>query len=191
MSSSAYSARSQYIQDSSGCLRIACDSIAEPSMYQSGRAFTCETCADLTSAYAVITQKRIQRTVRVSGSAYTASLAPQHVRDPASDIVPIPWNQASDRAAAGVVAHNVPSRGASSTHCTLTRARPGACSAPGKGVDIKHGSYDRYLAKLKGRTVARTCAATVPPVPVHGNKTQYYSIASSRSCVGGIIDSVG
>jgi len=140
---------------------------------------------DLTSARAVIAQKRIQHTVRVSGSAYIDSLAPQHVHDSALDLAPIPWNQASDRAAAGVVAHNVPSRGASSTHSTITRARHGACSAPGKGVDIKHGSYDRYLAKLKGRTVARTCAATVLPVPVHGNKTQYYSIASSHSCISG------
>jgi hypothetical protein len=175
----------QYTQDASGCIRILCATIAEPRTYQPGRASTCETCADLTSARAVITQKRIQRTVRVSGSAYIDSLAPQHVRDPALDLAPIPWNQASDRAAAGVVVHNVPSRGASSTHCTVTRARPGACSAPGKGVDIKHGSYDRYLAKLKGRTVARTCAAIVPPTPLHGNKTQYYSIASAHSCVGG------
>ena len=175
----------QYTQDASGCLRITCTPIVEPPTYQRGRASTCATCEDLTSVRAVITQKRIQRTVRVSGSAYIDSLAPQHVRDPALDLAPIPWNQASDRAAAGVVVHNVPSRGASSTHCTVTRARPGACSAPGKGVDIKHGSYDRYLAKLKGRTVARTCAATVPPIPVHGNKTQYYSIASSHSCIGG------
>ena len=185
MSGVSYLSRFQYVQDASGCIRIACAAIVEPQTYQPGRASTCGSCADLTSARAVITQKRIQHTVRVSGSAYIDSLAPQHVHDRALDVAPIPWNQASDRAAAGVVAHNVPSRGASSTHSTITRARPGACSAPGKGVDVKHGSYDRYLAKLKGRAVARTCAATVPPSPIHGNKTQYYSVASSGSCVGG------
>jgi len=167
-----------YTRDASGCIQIACASSNDPVVRPIGSK-TCETCENLTSARSVITQKRIQHTVRVSGSAYTDSLAPQHSATPGAFL----WNQASDRAVAGVVVHDVPSRGASSIHCTITRARPGACSAPGKGVDIKHGSYDRYLAKLKGRTVARTCAATPAIQPVRGNKTQYYSIASSHSCV--------
>ena len=32
---------------------------------------------------------------------------------------------------------------------TLTANRPGAMSAPGIGVDIKNGNYNRYLAKKK------------------------------------------
>ena len=177
---------SQLIQDASGCFRAACAAIVKPSTYTPGqRTLACENCADLTSAAAVITQKRIQRTVRTSGSAYIESLAPQHVHDPALQLQGHQghWNQASDRAVAGIVTHNVPSRGASSVHSSVTRARPGATSAPGSGVDIKHGSYARYLAKLKGRTVARSCASSgTSSVPLHGNKTQYYSVASSSSC---------
>jgi hypothetical protein len=185
----------QYIQDASGCFRLVCASIVAPSVYVYGRKNTCGNCADLGAATAVITQKRIQRTVRTDASAYATSLVPQHVYDPALLLaattgtdIPRPWNQASDRAVAGIVVRNVPSRG-SSAHCTRTSARPGACSAPGRGVDIKHGSYDRYLAKLKGRTVARPCAPQPLPVPVRANKTQYYSVAGSfhSSCGGGVV----
>ena len=183
-------AYSYIIQDLSGCLRAACAAIVKPPSYVPGRsALACDNCVDLTSAYSVITQKRIQRTVRTSASAYTESLVPQHVFDPAL-LLPsgsgggsaIPWNQASDRAVAGIVSRNVPSRGTSSAHCSITRARPGATSAPGSGVDIKHGSYARYLAKLKGRTVARPCAPVPAVAPLRGNKTQYYSVASPFSC---------
>ena len=179
----------QYIQDASGCFRLVCASIVAPNVYAYGRKFTCGNCTDLGAASAVITQKRIQRTVRTDASAYATSLVPQHVYDPALfNTGSGPWNQASDRAVAGVVVHNVPSRG-SSAHCTRTSARPGACSAPGRGVDIKHGSYDRYLAKLKGRTVARPCAPQPLPAPVRANKTQYYSVAGSShsSCGGGVV----
>lgn len=166
------------IQDGSGCLRVVvCAAIVKPPTYIPGRAgLACDNCADLTSAYSVITQKRIQRTVRTIGSAYTEGLAPQHVYSGAA------WNQASDRAVAGTVARNVPSRGASSVHGSITRARPGGTSAPGQGVDIKHGSYARYLAKLKGRTVARSCAPVPAPAPLRGNKTQYYAVAAAASC---------
>ena len=175
------------IQDASGCLRAACTTIVKLPTYVPGQfTLACDNCVDLTSAYSVITQKRIQRTVRTCASAYAESLVPQHVYDPAllaggggNTVI---WNQASDRAVAGVVARNVPSRGASSVHGSITRARPGATSAPGSGVDIKHGSYARYLAKLKGRTVARPCAPAPAVAPLRGNKTQYYSIASPFSC---------
>lgn len=173
------------MQDASGCLRAACTTIVKLPTYVPGQfTLACDNCVDLTSAYSVITQKRIQRTVRTSGSAYAESLVPQHVYDPALMLsgTTIIWNQASDRAVAGVVARNVPSRGASSVHGSITRARPGATSAPGSGVDIKHGSYARYLAKLKGRTVARPCASAPAVAPLRGNKTQYYSIASPFSC---------
>ena len=43
----------------------------------------------------------------------------------------------------------------SSTRHTITRLRPVAMSPGGVGVDIKHNSYDRYLNRLKGKTVLR------------------------------------
>jgi len=42
----------------------------------------------------------------------------------------------------------VPSRGNSLRH-SVTKLRPGALSAGGVGVDIKHDSYERFLRKLK------------------------------------------
>ena len=48
---------------------------------------------------------------------------------------------------------NVPTRG-NSTKSTITANKPGAMTPGGYGVDVKHGSYARYLGKLKGRTLA-------------------------------------
>jgi len=93
------------------------------------------------------------------------------------------WNQSSDRAVAGVVHSNVPTYG-SSTHQSITRMRPGSTSAPGAGVDVKHGSYDRYLARLKGRSALRTqSAGKAAANPVQGNKTQSYGIAYYTKCL--------
>jgi hypothetical protein len=93
------------------------------------------------------------------------------------------WNQYSDRAVAGIVHSNVPSHGSSTRH-SLTRMRPGSTSAPGAGVDVKHGSYDRYLARLKGRSVLRTQApAKAAAAPLEGNKTQKYGIAYYNKCL--------
>jgi hypothetical protein len=60
--------------------------------------------------------------------------------------------------------------------------RPGSQAPGGKGVDIKHGSYDRYLARLKGKGPLRTQNDTNLP-PVQGNKTKSYGIVNSRSCL--------
>ena len=43
----------------------------------------------------------------------------------------------------------VPTRG-NSQKSTITSLRPGAMTPGGEGVDIKHGSYARYLALKKG-----------------------------------------
>jgi hypothetical protein len=63
------------------------------------------------------------------------------------------WNSQSDQKIASIIVNNnVPSRG-DSRRTSLTRHRPGASSAPGKGVDIKHNSYNRYLLCKKGLIV--------------------------------------
>ena len=175
------------IRDNSGCVIASCLPIVKPPTIYVSRDYTCATCTDLTAAAEKPVQKRILKTVRLAGSDYTRSLAPQHVYD-ASAPEQLPWHNISDRAVAGVVHANVPSRGASSTRSSVTRARPGACSAPGRGVDVKHGSYDRYLAKLKGRTVGRTCtgagagAGAGAVAPLRGNKTQYFSVSNADTC---------
>ncbi len=55
---------------------------------------------------------------------------------------------------------NVPTRG-NSTKTTITGNRPGAMTPGGEGVDVKHGSYHRYLAKKKGLIL------TKPPVSIN------------------------
>ena len=136
------------------------------------------------------TQKRIQHVVRVDGSEYTMNKGALNVYTrPVAAYQNVNWNQQSDRAVPGVVHRNVPSHG-SSTRSSITRMRPGSMSAPSttmqgsKGVDMKHGSYDRYLAKLKGKKPLRTqsYASTANIIPVHGNKTRMFGIAYSDTC---------
>ena len=139
----------------------------------------CNGCSGGFVASADATQRRIQNTVRVSQSEYLENLAGLNVFTPAiAKYGFVNWNQGSDRAEPGQVHRNVPSHGANSTKTSITRLRPGSCSASGQGVDIKHGSYARYLARLKGRGPYRT--ETVVAVPVEGNKTKKYGIAFSH-----------
>ena len=135
------------------------------------------------AAAAVSTQQKIWNTVRVPASEYTMNRAALNVYTAPTLSTGVNWNQSSDRAVAGVVHSNVPTYG-SSTHQSITRMRPGSTSAPGAGVDVKHGSYDRYLARLKGRSALRTQAAgKAASNPVQGNKTQSYGIAYYTKCL--------
>jgi hypothetical protein len=139
----------------------------------------CNGCSGGFAASADATQRRIQNTVRVSQSEYLENLAGLNVYTPAvAKYGFVNWNQGSDRAEPGRVQRNVPSHGANSTKTSVTRLRPGSCSAAGQGVDVKHGSYARYLARIKGRGPYRT--ETLPVAPVEGNKTKKYGIAYSH-----------
>jgi hypothetical protein len=120
-------------------------------------------------------QKRIWNTVRVPSSEYTMNKGALTVYSGKKS-----WNSQSDRNQYSNTIRDVPSHG-NSTKTSLTRCRPGACSAKGKGVDIKHNSYDRYLAKLKGRGPLRTQKNNVNPA-IQGNKTKSYGIAYSSLC---------
>ena len=130
--------------------------------------------------------KRIENTVRVPSSEYTMNKSALIVyTPPKSQFAYVNWNQMSDRAVPGVTHSNVPSHG-NSTRSSLTRLRPGSMSAGGsKGVDMKHGSYDRYLARLKGKSVLRTNpdpnGAQVSN-PTFNAKSIKWGIAYSESC---------
>ena len=131
--------------------------------------------------------KRIENTVRVPSSEYTMNKSALNVYTaPKSQFANVNWNQTSDRAVPGVTRSNVPSHG-NSTRTSLTRMRPGSMSAGGsKGVDMKHGSYDRYLARLKGKSVLRTSpnpnGAQVSN-PTFNAKSIKWGIAYSDSCI--------
>ena len=138
--------------------------------------------ASSVASAAVSTQQKIWNTVRIPASEYTMNRAALNVYTAPTLTTGVNWNQYSDRAVAGVVHTNVPTH-ASSTRHSITRMRPGSTSAAGTGVDVKHGSYDRYLARLKGRSVLRTQApAKAAAMPLQGNKTQSYGIAYHTKC---------
>jgi len=59
-------------------------------------------------------------------------------------------NNLSDRVVLSIAKASVPTRG-NSLKSTITSLRPGALTPGGVGVDVKHGSYSRYLALKKGR----------------------------------------
>jgi hypothetical protein len=134
-------------------------------------------------------QRQIQRTVGVDSAMYTSALGalttwhdpltqPQVIRlsgGAAPYFVPpgVRWNQMSDQAS--------PSIG--------PRGR-------GEGVDVKHGSYARYLNKLKGRCVLRRGAIPAkygrpipynPAYPIRGGKIVKTSIISAPRCDDSIL----
>ena len=128
------------------------------------------------------TIKQIENTVRVPSSEYTMNKSALNVYvapeiNPFNSLYGVNWNQMSDRAVPSVLKTNVPSHG-NSTRTSLTRMRPGSTCAAGKGVDIKHGSYDRYLARLKGKSVLRTAPETI----LTNQKSAKWGIAYSSSC---------
>jgi len=140
--------------------------------------------------------KLIQNTVRVYSSLYTSNLGPLNAyKKPTSATYGVCWNQMSDKANPSYQQTYVPRRGGSiggsSTKSTLTSCRPGAQSPGGKGCDIKHNSYDRYLNKLKGLgplrkgTVPTNFGKNItfnPAFPIYGNKTTKTNIINGCDC---------
>jgi hypothetical protein len=85
----------------------------------------------------------------------------------------INWNQRSDRQNASIQTAIHPSRG-NSLRSTLTSEKPGSCAPGGRGVDIKHDSYARYLNRKKAGNLKNQSLTTAASKPIYGNKT--YSI---------------
>lgn len=154
-------------------------------------------------------QKLIQNTVRVPSSIYTMNLGALNVyQKPNSTFEPIAingaiyiaspgvnWNQMSDRRNPHVqktVTGGGSTYHSSSTKRTQTALRPGALSPGGQGVDIKHNSYDRYLARIKGKAPLRR--GVIPPgfgrpyipfnraFPIYGGKVFKTSIVNNCNC---------
>jgi len=138
-------------------------------------------------AFQYQTQKRIQNTVRVPSSLYAMDLASLNVYQYPDTSTRVNWNQMSDRAypasqkagPGGSFYHG------SSLKRSQTRERPGALKPGGKGVDIKHNSYARYLNRIKGGKLARrgpipsTYGDPIPfscAAPIYGSKTVKTSI---------------
>lgn len=137
-------------------------------------------------------QRVIQNQVRAPASQYTGSLAAATVRGPVAGTLnnnPIAsfglvnWNQSSDRAQPSTTDRFVPSRG-NSTKTSLTRCRPGAACPGGKnanGVDVKHNSYDRFLARKKAGAIRQKEKI---PTGTYAEKAYYtkYSLVQNSAC---------
>ena len=147
------------------------------------------SCEDPAAQYQTL--KIIQNTVRVPSSLYTMTLAALNIyQKPSLVYRNVNWNQMSDRKEPHYQRVTVSSRG-SSTKGTITRHRPGASTPGGRGCDIKHNSYDRYLGRLKGKGPVRR--GVIPPnfgepivfnpaFPIYGGKTTKTSIVSGCNC---------
>jgi hypothetical protein len=166
-----------------------------PPLYPACQLYSSTTlsCEDPASQY--LTQKIIQKTVRVPASLYMSDLAALNVyQKPLRVFANVNWNQMSDRKEPHIQPNLVVGGSfyhGSSTRRTITRNRPGAGCPGGKGVDIKHNSYYRYLDRLKGRGPARR--GVVPPhfgrplvfnpaFPIYGGKTMKTNIVTGCDC---------
>jgi len=141
-------------------------------------------------------QKIIQNTVRVYSSLYTMNLGSlSSYSRPTIETQLVGWNQQSDRNYPSVQRATVPTgfnTSLNSRHHSNTSSRPGTQTPGGVGCDIKHNSYDRYLNKLKGRSVLRR--GIIPPTfglpyipfnrafPIYGGKEFKTSIVAGCNC---------
>jgi hypothetical protein len=98
-------------------------------------------CHYTPSTYAQ-TMNTVNGQVRMDSSQYMSKLDTYPIKLNARQL---PWNNLSDQMTASIQpAYKSSSR-------TIVSGRPGALTPGGIGVDVKHGSYDRFLNKLKGK----------------------------------------
>jgi hypothetical protein len=127
---------------------------------------------------ATITQKRIWKQVRAASSSYAMNLSA--LTSGAAILASgsnTNWNQMSDRVSASKQPVISPTHG-NSLRSTLTSGRPGASTPGGKGVDVKHDSYARYLNRKKAGVV-KTQTKNSSPVALYGNKTHSVGLLSN------------
>jgi hypothetical protein len=144
-------------------------------------------------------QKIIQDTVRIYGSLYAANLGPltaykKPISDPDNGFYGVCWNQMSDRPVPSVQRASIPTGYATALnrrHTSVTSSKPGSQTPGGKGCDIKHNSYDRYLNRLKGKGPMRRGVIPQgfgkpipfnPAFPVYGGKTMKTNIVDTCDC---------
>lgn len=165
-----------------------CNPVINPTKISTNCKGFCNISSTTNSSSIYQRQKIIQKTVRVPSSLYSMNLASLNVYQTPESTYNVNWNQMSDRKIPHEQKAVVP-RSRSTRH-SYTWHYPGYQSPGGKGVDIKHGSYDRYLAKLKGKGPLRR--GVIPPIesklpfsrafPIYGGKTFKTSIVSGYNC---------
>ena len=125
---------------------------------------------DASSSHNIIQiQKEIQNQLHTSSSNYTEVISSLNIsKDINNSSSKKPWHNASDRAQP---------HGQISTNVNTSQKE-------NRGLDIKHNSYSRYLAKKKSGTLKTQKTQTIEPIPLKGNKTKYYSLTTQNTnCV--------
>ena len=125
---------------------------------------------DASSSHNIIQiQKEIQNQLHTSSSNYTEVISSLNIsKDINNSSSKKPWHNASDRAQP---------HGQISTNVNTSQKE-------NRGLDIKHNSYSRYLAKKKSGTLKTQKTQTIQPLPLKGNKTKYYSLTTQNTnCV--------
>ena len=131
-----------------------------------------------------ISQRRLWNQVRVPSSLFAMNISSLTIGSSRMKTINGQTNnQSSDQAVPAIQNNPLPSHG-NSRKTTLTSLKPGACMPGGKGVDIKHNSYARYLGRKKAINIRTQSTATAAPKPIQGNKTQAYGLINqSQLCI--------
>ena len=159
----------------SSCNDSSCNDVSCNILYQCSKTSNCYNSLDNSA----VNQKNIQHQARTFGSLYIMNIAALNVRG-SSQNNPLPQyafvnqNQSSDRNRFHIQTAYVATRG-NSVRGSITRARPGSLAPGGTGVDIKHNSYDRYLARLKATNLITENKTSIP---LQGNKTKKYGLVN-------------
>ena len=133
--------------------KYTCTSSARLNVFSS--CYGCLDCSDCLGFedknIQITTNKRIYKTFMVPSSEYTMVRKSYVVSKDTLTSKDINQDNKSDRFKPHKTPNTavVPSHG-NSTKRSITRLRPGSMIPGGEGVDVKHNSYERYLAKKKG-----------------------------------------
>jgi len=168
---------------------VCCNPPLNPTQISKNCKGTCNISSTNNPSSIYQRQKIIQNTVRVRSSLFTMNIGALNVyQKPSSLYQYVNWKQMSDRKIPHIQQTVVPST--KSTKHSYTWHRPGCQSPGGKGVDMKHGSYDRYLARIKGKAPLRR--GVIGPIlpdepfnrafPVYGGKTFKTNIVNGYNC---------
>ena len=127
------------------------------------------------------TQKKILKQVQISESQLTDVQAAFSIGNDYYQNGPVIGKQVmSDRTIPSIQTRYIGRRGGykgNSVKYSITSHKPGSTGPTGSGVDIKHGSYARYLGKLK--TPPLTEVVEEHP-PKFGNKTANLSLINTK-----------
>ena len=145
----------------------------------------CKSCIDNKSHNSFITQKKIQKQTGVAESTYINNLVPYEVtknqnnyKFDKNNVLKLAKNN-SDRLYLSNSMSNLSSysinRNTSSLKGSKTSLKPGSLAPGGIGVDSKHASYDRHLAKLKAKNLKPRESSNATKA-IQGNKKNNISL---------------